>query len=518
MSASHTNEEHDPLLARFIILYSGLTRAYGQWIIAANKARFVKTPITDKQWENHLKGIMGLGVVPITEDDTCQWGAIDIDVDTINHHELQKKIKEAGLPLIVCRSKSGGAHCYIFTKAPVKAAHLRKALAGYATLIGYGQSEIFPKQDTLGDGLGSWINLPYMGANETTRYAVDDAGEPMSFEDFIKTAEDLKEQTSIKQIQAEMRDTKAMPPCLRYFKLNGVPEGARNEILFNFAVFLKRSQPDTWEEEFIKLNATITKVPLPNKEVQALLKSIQKKTYNYKCQVPTIANQCDKITCMTLDYGVKDKSNYHEFIVGGITKVTTDPPFWIMDINGIDVRLSTMQLYNYSQLRMRCMEVLGGMIPPMKDEEWRQLVQLRMSTELQVSEAPRDAGDNGRILASLNEFIRMAARAKKKDEIVHGVPVLDMMRIQDKDTGEWSQTNVVLFRSTDFVNYLQRRKVIAFLPNHNLWAILRDVGCGHTKLRAGKRTVQAWYVPVSDEQVLDIKSSVTVPEFKEHEL
>jgi hypothetical protein len=508
----------DSILDRFAALFTGLTRAFGQWIVATNKARFVKQKIGRKQWENHLNGVVGLGVVPITEDDTCQWGAIDIDVDDIDHNALMFKVKEANIPLVVCRSKSGGTHCYIFTQAPVKASVLRKTLSGYATMLGYGQSEIFPKQDTLGDGLGSWINLPYMSGNSTNRYAMGEDGQPMSIEEFLDYAEALKAKTTVKQVKAEARDNKGLPPCLRYFKLNGIPEGARNEVLFNFAVYLKKAHPDTWEEEFIRINSTLPKTPLPNKEAQTLIKSIGKKTYNYKCKVPLISNQCDRISCMTLDYGMKDNSNYHEFIVGGITKVTTDPPFWILDVNGTDVRLSTSQLYNFSQTRIRCMEVLGGMIPPMKEEEWRQFIQLRLSTELTVQEAPKDAGDTGRIIGALNEFVRLAARSKKREEITHGIPVLDMMRVDDRTTGENYASNVVMFRSTDFISYMQRKKVIAFLPNNDLWAILREAGCDHAKVRAGKRVIQVWYLPISEEMATEIRSSVTVPEFKEHEL
>ena len=40
---------------------------------------------------------------------SVKWGAIDIDVNDIGHSRLEAKVNELGLPLIVCRSKSGGA-------------------------------------------------------------------------------------------------------------------------------------------------------------------------------------------------------------------------------------------------------------------------------------------------------------------------------------------------------------------------------------------------------------------------
>lgn len=506
------------LLDRFIALYSGLERAYGQWIAKTGKARFIKTAVTIKQWNNHLSGVAGLGIVPIREDDTATWGALDIDIDDIDHHALAVTIDELKLPLIVCRSKSGGAHCYTFTKTPVKAAVLRKALAKYATQLGYGQSEIFPKQDTLGDGLGSWINLPYFASNGTNRYAVNKEGVLLTVEEFVAAAEVLKEENTLKAVQQDAKNTKGMPPCMQFFHTHGIPEGVRNEVLFNFAVFLKKSKPETWEDEFVKVNNTLTQQPLPNREIQALIKSIARKDYNYKCKVPLIANQCDRVTCLTLDFGLRDNSNYHEFIVGGITKVSTEPPFWLLEINGVEVRLSTAQLYNFPQVRIRCMEVFGGMVPPMKDEEWRQLLQQRMREDLKIQDAPKDAGEAGRIIQSLFEFTRLAGRSTKKEDIAHGIPVLDQARVQDPVTGDFMISDIAIFRSFDFVAFLQRKKVIAFLPNADLWAILRDAGCGHVKVRAGKRTIQAWYVPLTKEQVNEIRSATTVPEMKEHEL
>ena len=39
---------------------------------------------------------------------SVKWAAIDIDVNDIDHSRLEAKVNELGLPLIVCRSKSGG--------------------------------------------------------------------------------------------------------------------------------------------------------------------------------------------------------------------------------------------------------------------------------------------------------------------------------------------------------------------------------------------------------------------------
>jgi len=52
-------------------------------------------------------------------------GCIDIDTYPFDHLSLIKKIREEQLPLIVFRSKSGGAHVYCFIKEFVPAILMR---------------------------------------------------------------------------------------------------------------------------------------------------------------------------------------------------------------------------------------------------------------------------------------------------------------------------------------------------------------------------------------------------------
>jgi hypothetical protein len=50
------------------------------------KAFIVRGNVTDDLWENHLKGEgPALGIIPITENNTCRWGCIDIDEYNFNH-------------------------------------------------------------------------------------------------------------------------------------------------------------------------------------------------------------------------------------------------------------------------------------------------------------------------------------------------------------------------------------------------------------------------------------------------
>ncbi|MBP1844471.1 hypothetical protein J2046_002730 [Rhizobium petrolearium] len=148
---------------------------------------------TPELWRQHLAGEQPLGICPLLPYDTCQWGAIDIDAyDDLDHRALVERIKAAGLPLVVCRSKSGGAHFYVFLAEPMSAAGLRQRLIEIAVALGYPpDTEIFPKQtsNTDIDKAGGWINMPYFDAENTNRYAVKGSGLAMTVPEFLEAAE-----------------------------------------------------------------------------------------------------------------------------------------------------------------------------------------------------------------------------------------------------------------------------------------------------------------------------------------
>ena len=88
--------------------------------------------------------------------------------------------------MVVCRSKSGGAHCFLFVTEWVTATDA-ETLQKISTSLGYGNSEIFPKQVKLhldrGD-IGNFLNLPYYNAEDGLRYAIQDDGTSATLEEF----------------------------------------------------------------------------------------------------------------------------------------------------------------------------------------------------------------------------------------------------------------------------------------------------------------------------------------------
>ena len=193
--------------ALFKTLFAGYSQAHGVFEMKSSdpetgkikgSARTVSGSAPIQAWEEHLAGgPRGLGAIPLLDDGaSVKWGAIDIDVNDIDHFSLEAKVNELGLPLFICRSKSGGAHCFLFLKRPCSAKGAVDALTNWSAALGYPGVEIFPKQTrreidakTGKPRPGNWINLPYLGAEKTERYCVYH-GKRISLGEFISLAAD----------------------------------------------------------------------------------------------------------------------------------------------------------------------------------------------------------------------------------------------------------------------------------------------------------------------------------------
>jgi hypothetical protein len=277
---------------RFMAIFDGLEEAYGYFKIEKReasgknkgKAGIVREPRTKKLWEGHLSGKgIGMGIIPINADNMCKWGCVDIDQYPLDHKILLEKIRRLKLPLVVCRSKSGGAHCFLFSKDWVEAKDMQHALRNIAAALGYGESEIFPKQIKLnlerGD-VGNFLNLPYYDAESGLRYAFLDDGASASLDEFYALYDtycQTPEQITKLQIgsNGESGLLKDGPPCLQILCQNGISEGGRNNGLFNIGVYLRKAYPDSWESEILRYNMEFFSPPLPLPEVNIVAKQVQ---------------------------------------------------------------------------------------------------------------------------------------------------------------------------------------------------------------------------------------------------
>lgn len=503
---------------RFQSLFTGNGRSYGVLNASTNKLHTKKTAVTIAEYEGHLVGDKGLGIVPIMDDENCWFGAIDIDAHgdapDINLLEVEQKVRDNDFPLTVCRSRSGGAHLYLFLTDPAPAKVVRKVLATWAGVIGYAGVEIFPKQDSLPESggerqLGNWINLPYFQGDETNRYAFE-GGKKISLVHFLDIAESRRVKPAVLVEKAEGGYAEA-PPCIQRMISDGVGHGHRNEALYNLVLYYKKANPETWREKAFDSNATIFEEPMAYAEAKKTIDSAGRREYRYKCKEEPCRSLCNSAVCVTRKFGITPEER-GELEIGKppeftkLEKYTTDPVKWILYVDGVPVTLSTGELMDYRAVRRAVADNLTRIIAPMKNDKWEVMLHKIMS-EAEVVEAPEEASTYGFIKDRLYEFFSRTDLSVSGEDIEEREALFLGSPVVQKVEGQ----RVVYFRGPDFIDFLKKNRSEE-LKGSNLWMALRKVGVKHTKLRVRNQVVSVWYAPLNDSDYIELSPANMEPE------
>ena len=444
---------------KFKQIFSGLTIAYGQYQPGdrgengkqQGKAFIVRGNVTDELWTNHLKGEgAALGIIPITENNDCRWGCIDIDEYNLDHTGLIKSIRDLKLPLVVCRSKSGGAHVFLFTKENISASLMQSKLKQMSIILGYEGSEIFPKQTEIlverGD-TGNFLNLPYHNQMKGLRYAINDTGAGCTLEEFYKLYDvyscSKEEVEAIKTEEKKIEEAfPSGPPCLNKLASIGFGEGSRNNALFNIAVYYKQSAPDAWEDKIVEANLKYMEPPLSNSEVQQLIKSVNRKGYDkYRCKDAPINSVCQSGLCRTKRFGVGFGEEEMP-VIGTLTKYASTPPQWFLDVDKTRIELKSEQLYNPGMFALACLDQANLVVPVPKPKDWKQHFLKPMMTGLQEVEPLESLNPVNELTGLLQDWTTNRQNARTIDDIFNKLP--------------FTEDGFTYFRMEDFFNFCKR--------------------------------------------------------------
>jgi len=497
---------------KFSAVFNGLQLAYGTYKIEkkqangknTGRAAIMREPRTTALWEGHLSGKgRAIGIIPINEDNNCVWGCIDVDQYPLDHKLLVEKIRKLKLPLVVCRSKSGGAHCFLFTTEWVEAKDMQATLQQISAALGYGGSEIFPKQVKLHldrDDVGNFLNLPYYDAEDGLRYAIKDDGTSATLDEFFELYETHKqtpEQLLQLQIgeEAESATLKDGPPCLQFLVKNKIGEGARNNGLFNLGVYVRKAYPDSWETEIMTYNLQYLDPPLAINEVTVITKQLNRKDYTYKCSDAPINAHCNKELCQTRKHGVG--AAIQGAAIANLRKYNSVPPVWFVDVNGEPLELDTEALMSQPVFQKACMEQLNFMPRSVSKQIWEARIGALMNemrdNESAIMEVAEDASISGQFYDYLEEFCAHMQKANDKEEILLKRPWTD------------EEEGVTYFRLKDFEAFLKRNKFFEY-KSHKIAQRLRDRGGDSTVLRIKSRTVRVWQVPAFESGDIEFNS------------
>lgn len=462
-------------------------------------ARTIREPVTVKLWQQHLSGKMPLGIITLRRDSTCMWGAIDVDDYTLSHAEISQRLKREGLPMIVCRTKSGGAHIFVFFSKPIDARVLMDWLRSVSALLGVSGSEVFPKQEKVlwdSDDLGSWLNMPYLDGDKTERYAVNEKGKGMTLRQFLDAAEKLRVDPDNLPATSTVKPTGVKgggpvdpsfgdgPPCIQTLAGQKVQKGSQNDGLMAFAVLAKKKYPDKWQavlKEWARLHFD-PPIQEDDDGLKAVIKGNTIKAYNYKCKQQPIVSVCNSALCRTRRFGVGGGGAAGNLPkMGNLAVLNTDEPVWFLDVEDARIMLSTQDLLGFAGFQAKTMEATRTVPPMLKKDTWVGLLQSLLETVV-VIDAPPEVGVSGQFFEILESLLTDRQQANAKEELLLGKPW------HDEATGR------VYFRIRDVQEACERVR-FRNMSRTKMIAKIKEMGGTHDFMKLRGRGVNVWSVP-----------------------
>ncbi len=423
---------------KFIEIFTGLKRAHGCTYINTTPKEGVKLKtksfvkreqVTSDHYKNHLHGVEpSLGIIPINEEDMCKWGCIDIDSYAgFDHQKLIRKIKTLNLPLVVCRSKSGGAHVFLFSEDFVEAKIMRDKLNQIRAVLGFGSAEVFPKQIELKseEDTGNFLNLPYFNHEVSTRYAFKDDGSAATLEEFYGIYNNAKQLDvgSIKVLRPNSEFSDG-PPCIETLAAEKISEGGRNAALFHFGVYAKKKWPNNWKEKISWFHENYIVGDLDQREIDIIKNQHEKKDWGWKCNDVPMCNVCDKQLCKTRQFGIGNSVMFPE--LSDLQEIQLEEPYYYLNIDGKRLKLPSAKYLRQQPLfEEACIAGIGIFPPTMKIKDWKILVNQLLSTR-EIIPPPKGTSKKDQLQNHLEEFCtNRTSTTVEKDDIKKGAVFTD---------------------------------------------------------------------------------------------
>lgn len=495
----------DGHVRQFMSIFTGYERAHGRYDVVADPistkqkgtANTIPLPVTEEAFRYHLRGSgPGVGIVPLTEANTCWFGALDIDIyENFNLQELLQKIRQHGLKLIPCRTKSGGVHLYAFFKEPMSGVLVQSKLQEWVSILRLSsKTEIFPKQAKRQgeDDIGNWINLPYYDCEAgTQRYMyTSTGGAALNIQAFFDNVE--KNRISLGELSLPIYKTHApedplweAPPCLiALVDQGGVRTGGRNNTLLSAGVYLLRrfgQDPDfNLMEKLEEYNQLLCGDDLlPDREVQEIHRSLLKKNYFYMCKASPLVDVCQKRVCLTRKFGIGDptfkEDPVHEFL--NLTKYAADneDPAWAFELMGERIMVDHTTFYQRDLLNRAVMARINCIPVQFTQAKWLTYLSKLIITA-DVVPMPPETSETAQIWEFIQYWLESTPRGVQRDELMSG-------RI-------WYHDGRLYFRQVDLLQYLKNRRII--IGQRQLASILKTNHVEVRALKIAKKSVNVW--------------------------
>ncbi len=202
--------------------------------------------------------------------------------------------------------------------------------------------------------------------------------------------------------------------------------------------------------------------PLSYQEVQLVIKSVTKKGYDkYRCKEQPICGVCNAAKCRTKKFGVGFEEEQMPEL-DTLTKITSNPPQWFLNVGGKRVELKTEQLHNPNLFAIAVLDQANVVSPIPKAQDWREVYLKTLMNNLQEIEPLESLDPINQIVNLLYDFTVNRPAARTKEDMLNKM--------------SWTDDGHTYFRMDDFYSFCKRNNwEMDKIKTGNLIKTLKDI-------------------------------------------
>jgi hypothetical protein len=161
--------------------------------------------------------------------------------------------------------------------------------------------------------------------------------------------------------------------------------------------------------------------------------------------------------------------------LGSLTKYTSTPPQWFLNVDKTRIELKSEQLYSPPLFALACLDQANLIVPVPKPKDWKQHFLKPMMQNLQSVEPLESLNPMNEITGLLQDWTTNRQSARTMDDIFNKLPFTD---------GEFT-----FFRMEDFYSFLKKNNWdMDKIKTGNLIKRLEDIFVEEVRMTIKKQT------------------------------
>jgi len=440
---------------------------------------------TVEEWERHLRGEIGLGIMPPGQDGKVLFGAVDIDSYddvAVERSKVIAQMYREKLPLVPCRTKSDGLHLLMFAAEPTESALMERALRSVAARLGLVLKEAGGATEII-----TSTNL-WMPCGEG-RPGIKKHGLSMTTGEFLSAAESKRLSPAAIAVIAKPPDRASRAPAtvdgadyatrrLASYcaELRGMSDGQGRNKFLNLAMHqLGRMIGAGWiEREQVErdLKHAADSIGMDQRKTDGMIRRKNGPIERGMNEPPP---------------NIAESGSGEAPVIVSWRKIASDDPVWFLTIEGSNGELEIRRIddiTNYRRFADQCAKQLDIFFPPVKASAWASILR-EAKSKLVVEQAAEDTTRAGRFHELLETYLTNRSRGERREDVFSGRPWEDT----DKQRHEFTMQALHKFVVVEGMRDATR---------HECEQWIKKLGGGRvaaTPTTIGGKGVRLWHVP-----------------------